>query len=197
MNTMKTRLQALVLLDRALAATTDDEIDALVAALDDDHREAIERLADGVTPTAIRDAASKGRVNGTFESIAVVLADACLADCIEQLGEHSDNPTSDQLREVLPGLVERHGLACTRLMLATTVVGEAPASAIVRDLLKHDDDVKLPPMEPLPIAPIVPASNLSAAEREAVKAKRREMKLRRQAEARARREQSARDRHHH
>jgi hypothetical protein len=194
---MKTRLQALVLLDRALAATTDDEIDALVSALDDDHREAVERLADGVTPAAIREAASKGRVNGTLESLAVVLADACLADCIEQLGDHADNPTSDELRDVLPGLIERHGLACTRLMLATTVVGEAPASAIVRDLLKHDDDVKLPPMEPRPIAPIVQAPRVSDAEREAVKAKRREMKLRRQAEARARREQSARDRHHH
>jgi hypothetical protein len=194
---MKTRLQALVLLDRALVATTDDEIDALVSALDDDHREAVERLADGVTPAAIREAASKGRVNGTLESLAVVLADACLADCIEQLGDHADNPTSDELRDVLPGLIERHGLACTRLMLATTVVGEAPASAIVRDLLKHDDDVKLPPMEPRPIAPIVQAPRVSDAEREAVKAKRREMKLRRQAEARARREQSARDRHHH
>jgi hypothetical protein len=193
-NTMKTRLQSLVLLDRALAATTDDEIEALVAALDDDHREAIERLADDVTPAAIREAASKGRVNGTLESIAVVLADVCLADCIEQLGDHADNPTSDQLREVLPGLVERHGSACTRLMLATTVVGEAPASAIVRDLLKHDDDVKLPPMEPPPALPIVAAPNVSDAEREAVKAKRRELKLRRQAEARARREQSAHDR---
>ena len=147
---MKERLQALGLLDRALAATTDAEIEALLAALDDDHREAVERLAEGITPVAIREAAAKGRVNGTLEGIAVVLADACLADCIEQLGDHADNPTSDQLREVLPGLVERHGLACTRLMLATTVVGEAPASAIVRDLLKHDDDVKLPPMEPRP-----------------------------------------------
>ena len=196
-NTMKTRLQSLGLLDRALAATTDEEIDALVAALDDDHREAVERLAEGITPAAIREAGVKGRVNGTLESIAVVLADACLADCIEQLGDHSDNPTSDQLREVLPGLIERHGVACTRLMLATTVVGEAPASAIVRDLLKHDDDVKLPPMEPRPIPPVVDVKRGSDAEREAVKAKRREQKLRRQAEARARREQSARDRHHH
>jgi hypothetical protein len=194
---MKTRLQSLGLLDRALLATTDDEIDALVAALDDDHREAVERLADGVTPEAIREAAAKGRVNGTLEGIAIVLADACLADCIENLGDHAENPTSDQLREVLPGLIERHGLACTRLMLATTVVGEAPAAAIVRDLLKNDDDVKLPPMEPRPIAPIMQPSRGSDAEREAVKAKRREMKLRRQAEARARREQSERDRHHH
>ena len=58
-NTMKTRLQSLGLLDRGLAATTDDEIEALVAALDDDHREAVERLAEGVTPAEIREATSK------------------------------------------------------------------------------------------------------------------------------------------
>ena len=46
-----------------------------------------------------------------MESIALVLTDAVLADCIEQLGDHADNPTSDQLRAVLPGIVERHGSA--------------------------------------------------------------------------------------
>ena len=40
---------------------------------------------------------------------AVELTDACLADCIEQLGDHADNPSTDQLKEVLPGIVERHG----------------------------------------------------------------------------------------
>jgi hypothetical protein len=193
---MKTRLQALGLLDRAIAATTDEELEALVAGLSDDHREAVERLAGGTTPDELRDAVSKGRINGGMESIAAVLADACLADCIEQLGDHADNPSSDQLREVLPGIVERHGVAVTRIMLASTVVGEAPAAAIIRDLLKHDDVVKLPPAEPRPITPIVQAPKVSSAEREAVLAKRREMRERRRAEARARREQSARDRGH-
>ena len=191
---MKTRLQSLGLLDRAFAAASDDELTALVEALDDDHREAIERLAGGTTPEAIRDAVHTGRMNGGMESIAVVLADATLADCIEQLGDHSENPTSEQLREVLPGIVERHGLPATRLMLTSTVAGEAPASAVIRDLLKHDDLVKLPPAADRPITPLVQAPQVDDAEREAVKAKRREMKLRRQAEAKARREQSARDR---
>jgi hypothetical protein len=191
---MKTRLQALGLLDRALAATTDEELDAVIASLDDDHREAVERLAGSATPDDIRAAASKGRISGTLESLAVVLADACLADCIEQLGDHADNPSSDQLREVLPGLVERHGVAITRVMLASTVAGEAPASAIIRDLLKHDELVKLPPAAAPPMTPLVQAPIVSDAEREATLAKRREMKERRQAEAKARREQSARDR---
>ena len=191
---MKTRLQSLGLLDRAFAAATDDELDALVAGLDDDHREAIERLAGGTTADAIRDAVHKGRMNGGMESIAVVLADATLADCIEQLGDHSENPTSDQLREVLPGVIERHGLAAARLMLTSTLAGEAPASAVIRDLLKHDDLVKLPPAPDRPISPLVQAPRVDDADRAALKEKRREMKERRQAEARARREQSARDR---
>jgi hypothetical protein len=191
---MKTRLQALGLLDRAIAATTDEELEALVAGLSDDHREAVERIAGGTTPADVRDAVSKGRINGGMESLAAVLTDACLTDCVEQLGDHADNPTSDQLREVIPGIVERHGVAVTRIMLASTVAGEAAAAAIIRDLLKHDDLVKLPPAEPRPITPIVQAPEVPSEEREAVLAKRRDMRDRRRAEARARREQSARDR---
>lgn len=191
---MKTRLQSLGLVDRALAAIGDDELEALVAGLGDDHREAVERLAEGTSADELRAAASTGRLNGTMESLVMVLTDACLADCIEQLDDHADNPSTDQLTEVLPGLVERHGVPVTRLMLASTVAGEAPAAAIIRDLLKNDDLVKLPPVEPKPVTPIVQAPSVDDAEREAIKAKRREMKERKQAEARARREQSQRDR---
>ena len=100
---MKTRLQSLGLLDRSIRAASDDDLTSAVEALDDDHREALARVVDGEpTPSAIRDAAVKGRINGTMESIVLVLADASLADCIEQLGDHADNPTSEQLGVVLP-----------------------------------------------------------------------------------------------
>jgi hypothetical protein len=192
---MKTRLQALGLLDRSIRATSDDELKAVVEALDDDHREALERLVEGeATPVAIRDAATKGRLNGTMESVALVLSDASLADCIEKLGDHADHPTSEQLREVLPGVVERHGLALTRMMLASTVAGEAAAADVIRDLLKHDELVKLPPEEPRPVAPPVAAEDEPDPEREALKAKRLEARRRKSEEAALRREQSARDR---
>ena len=192
---MKTRLQSLGLLDRALRSATDEELTALVAALGDDHREALERLTGGeATPETIRSAAAKGRIDGTMESIVLVLTDAALADCIEKLGDHSDNPTSDQLRDVLPGIVERHGLGATRLMLASTLAGEAAASAVIRDLLKHDELVKLPPAEAVRPAPTVRTADEPDAEREAIKAKRQEQKRKKQADARARREQSARAR---
>jgi len=188
---MKTRMQSLGLLDRALRATTDEELDAVVAALGDDHREALERISGETTPEAVRAAAAKGRIDGTMESVALVLTDAALADCIEQLGDHAENPTSDQLREVLPGLIERHGLGITRLMLASTVAGEAAASAIIRDLLKHDETVTLPPVESTSSGPA--ARPPETADPDA-KARRRDLKQRKQAEARARREQAARAR---
>lgn len=194
MNQVKNRLQALGLLDRALANASDDELVAARDALDDEHRDAFDELigADADAPT-IREAVARGRLDGTLESAALVLSDACLADCIDELGEHADYPSSDQLREVLPGLVERHGLAITQLMLASTVAGDAPAAAIIRDLLKHDELIKLPPAEPKPISP-VRAPEVEDEERAALKAKRKELRKKKQDEARIRREQSAKAR---
>ncbi len=190
-NQMKTRLQSLGLLDRALRATSDEELEALVAGLGDDHREALERLTGGpVTPEAVHDAAVKGRIDGTMESIALVLTDAALADCIKELGDHADNPSTDQLRAVLPGIVERHGLGPTRLMLTSTVAGEATAAPVIRDLLKHDELVALPPVETTRPSPVPRAPDVPSEERLAIKAKRQELKRKKQAEARARREQS-------
>jgi hypothetical protein len=190
-NQVKSRLQALGLLDRAFANASDEELGACVDALSDEHREALDELIGGTAePESIRTAIAKGRLDGTMESTALVLTDACLADCIEQLGEHADHPTSEQLREILPSLCEAHGKAITQLMLASTVAGEAPASAIIRDLLKNHDDIKLPKAEPKPISPIVQAPDVDPEERAAIKTKRREMKLRKQEEARVRREQA-------
>jgi hypothetical protein len=190
-NQVKTRLQSLGLLDRAFANASDDELQTTIDALGDEHRDALDELVGGTaTPETIRAAISKGRLDGTMESAALVLTDACLAECIEALGEHADHPTSEQLREVLPALVETHGKAICQLMLASTVAGEAPASAIIRDLLKNDDDYKLPKAEPKPISPIVQSPKVDPAERAAIKAKRKEMKQRKQEEARLRREQA-------
>jgi hypothetical protein len=197
-NSMKTRLQSLALLDRAVQAAPDDELVALVAALPDDHRAALAELieADGdQTAGAVRAAVSRGRMNGVADQVATVLADPCLADCIEALGDHAENPDLGQLQAVLPGLVERHGLTATRLMLTAALVGEAPASAVIRELLKHDELVALPAAEaPGEIATVRAGAHRDDAERAAVKAARKDRKAREAAEARLRREQSARDR---
>lgn len=194
-NQVKSRLQALGLLDRAFAAATDADLDTAIGGLDDEHREALDELLESdADAAAVRASLGRGRLDGTMEGAALVITDACLADCIEQLGEHADHPSTDQLQEAIPGLVETHGLAITQIMFASTVVGDAPAAAIIRDLLKHDDLIKLPPAAPRPISPIVQAPAVSDAERAAIKAKRKELRTKKQDAARASREQAARAR---
>ena len=196
---MKNRLQALTLLDRAMAAMTDAELDARVAALPDDHRSALDAICgagdDGFTDSdarivAVRAAVARGRMNGVLEQVATVLTDTCLADCIEQLGDHADNPTEAELLEVTPGLIERHGLPTVRLTLATSVAGEAAASVMLVRLLKSHDELGLPARETVTTAPVV----LTNAADDETKAKRKAAKERKQAEARIRREQQARAR---
>lgn len=189
-NQMRTRLQSLGLLGRAFNAATDDELEAMLSELDDEHRQVIEPL--GITDAAsIRESVGAGRLDGTMESLAAVLTDACLADCVEQLGEHADHPSTDQLGDVLPGLIERHGLAQTRLMLASTVAGEANAAAIIRDLLKHDETVKLPPAEATTAVVHERIQRQDdSAERQEILARRKEQRKIKQAEARTRRQQA-------
>ncbi len=177
-------MQALGLLDRSFKAATDDELGAAIDALDDDHREGLESFVSAATPEGVRAAVRAGRINGDMEAIAAIISDLCLADCIKELGDHADNPSTDQLKDVLPGVAERHGVAVTRIMLASTVAGEAPASAIIRDLLKTDELVALPKAEEVTIAP-------SPEEQAAIKAKRAEAKAAKKEADRARRAQSA------
>lgn len=190
---MKNRLQALSLLDRAMATTTDAELEALVATLPEDHVAALDKLAgareggfeDPAGRTvAIRAAVARGRMNGGLEQIATVLTDPCLADFITELGDKSDNPSEDDLQAVLPKMIDKHGLATVRLTLAASVAGEAAASVMLIRVLKNDGVVALPPMPEAP-APVV----LTREADEETKAKRKAAKERKQAEARARREQ--------
>jgi hypothetical protein len=184
-------MQALGLLDRSFKAATDEELTAAVEALDDDHREGLESFVESTTPDGIRAAVKSGRINGDMESIAAIITDECLADCIKELGDHADNPSTEQLLDVLPGLVERHGVAVTRVMLAATVAGEAPASAIIRDLLKSDELVKLPKVEEVTIAPLLDTPKRSAEEQAELKAKRAAAKAAKKEAERARKAQSA------
>jgi hypothetical protein len=188
---MKNRMQALGLLDRSFKAATDAELAAAIEQLDDDHREGLESFVDELTPEGVRAGVKSGRIDGGMEAIAAVVTDLCLADCIEQLGDHADNPSTDQLKEVLPGVVERHGVAVTRIMLASTVAGEAPASAIIRDLLKSDELVALPKVEEITIAPLIDTKKRSDEEQAALKAKRAEAKAAKKEAERARKAQAA------
>ena len=200
MNQMKNRLQGLTLLDRAFTAMTDEELEALVAKLAEDHRKALDEIcgardeegfSEPATRTvAVRSTAARGRLNGGLEQITTLLCDPCLADCVEALGDHADNPTEGELLDVTPALVEKYGLATVRLMMAGSVAGEAAASVALTRLLKHDETLALPPIEHEEVTVLPPPTA-----DEEIKAKRKAAKLAKQADAKHRREQQARARH--
>ncbi len=187
---MKNRMQALGLLDRSFKAASDEELAAAIDALGDDHREGLESFVEATTPDGVRAGVKAGRIDGGMEAIAAIVTDAALADCIDKLGENADNPSSDQLREVLPGLVERHSVGIAQIMLASTVAGEAPASAIIRDLLKNDETLALPKAEEVSIAPLIDTSKRSADEQDEVRTQRKAAKKAKQEDARIRKAQS-------
>ncbi len=199
MNQVRARLAALSLLDRALRAFDDDELSGAIATLDDDHRSAVLQLVEAPVDSTeaaivayVRTAGQRGRMNGVLEQLGLVLTDVCLAECITELGDASDNPTEEELSEVLPGLVERHGLALVRLMMASAIAGEAQATPILTRLLKADEVYALPVVEaPAPAAPLANKPPDDDPERQRIKAERKARKLQQQAEARARREQAA------
>ena len=190
-NQMKNRMQALGLLDRSFKAASNEDLATAIDALGDDHREGLESFVDELTPDGVRAGVKAGRIDGGMEAIAAIVTDAALADCIEQLGDNADNPSSDQLREVMPGIIERHNLGIAQIMLASTVAGEAPASAIIRDLLKNDETLALPKAEDVELAPLIDTSKRSADEQDELRAQRKAAKKAKQEAARARKAQSA------
>jgi hypothetical protein len=196
-NTTKARMMAISLLDRAFASTSDDELATLVGALPEDHLKALRHIA-GVRDEVeaadmvadVRTAGVKGRINADLERISVLLTDACLADCITALGDKADLPSHDDIQAVVPALVETYGVPTVRLMLASVVAGDAPAAPTIVRILKHDDVLKLPPVEARPVAPVLPPKH-DDEERARLKAQRKERKAAEQAAARLRREQQA------
>ena len=185
-------MQALGLLDRSIKAATDDEITSGIEALDDDHREGLESFVEGeLDADSLRAGVKAGRIDGSMEAIAAILTDAALAACIERLGDNADNPSTDQLQEVVPGIIDDHGLAMTRIMLAATVAGEAPASAIIRDLLKNDDELALPKVDEMQLAPVLDTSKRSTDEQAELREQRKAAKAAKKEADRARKAQSA------
>ncbi len=199
MSQLKNRLQALSLLDRAFSAMTDDELATLVASLPEDHVTALDEVCgarDGgftdaeARTLAIRATAARGRMNGGLEQVCTLVTDPALAKCIELLGDHSDNPTDEQVLEVSPALIEEFGLAATRLMLACSVAGEAAASEALTRLLKHDETLALPPAERVDVE-MLPAPSAD----EETKARRKAAKEKKQEAARKAREQQLKAKH--
>ena len=199
MQSPKDRLARLALLDRAFALLTDEELLGLLTRLPDEAADAVDHFATAAAPgvsgrvETIKAAAAKGRMNGNLERVTNTISALVLNDCVEALGDHADLPSEDDLREVAPGLVEKHGLNATRVMLATVAAGDAPAATAIVRLLKHDELLGLPAVAPTVFIPTAPVAE--APERAVIRERRKAEKKKKQAESALRRDQMARAKH--
>ena len=131
-------------LERELRAWDDADLAARIEALPEESKAWIASLGRGPDPDgtldlgAFRGAVTRGRLKGVPDRAAGILTDGCLQDCIGVLGDRADFPSEADLHEVFPGLVERHGVAATRVMFAAAVLGDAPASSAIMKVLRSE-----------------------------------------------------------
>jgi hypothetical protein len=109
---------------------------------------------------------------------------------IQMLGKRAEDPTKDDLLEVLPTVIETHGVELVTLMLAGYAASDAVCRPVMSELLETDDRFEIGepvPVEAKPELGALPEPALSKAELEAKREQRRAAKdAKRQAEVRER-----------
>jgi hypothetical protein len=74
---------------------------------------------------------------GALQLVAEAVCDECLTDTIELLGDHADNPDSQQLRAALRGLPPHHSPEKVNVMLAFVVASRQPAASVSLTVLEE------------------------------------------------------------
>lgn len=133
------------LLDRRYSAAFENLEDSVLAdlasALEGELRDGFARiigLADGAYDdkatlgAAVRDGITKRRI---AHDAGIILAEPCTQWAIEELGEASEDPTLEQLNDLLPRAIEKFGLEAVRLM----VIQYSRSLKGFRDLVASDE----------------------------------------------------------
>ncbi len=188
----------IALMARALAALDDDTLRRALADMSEKSRldvaaqlqlpRATMRLGDALIPLVrrkLQTAAPDHQLQVLF-----ALAQQVNDETIEALGPRSEEPTRDDLLEVLPAVIDAHGITLVTLMLVGYAASDALCRPVMRELLETDDrfEVGEPvPVEAKPELGALPASTLDKKELEAKREQRRIAKeAKRAAEVRAR-----------
>lgn len=166
------------LLDRRYNAFLGDLDDAtiggLAAALEGELRDAFARvvgLAEGVfdqDAVALGEAVREGYTRRRMaHDTGIILAEPCTQYSIEKLGDASENPTLEQLNDLLPEVIEKFGLVAVQLM----VIQYSRSLKGFRELVASDDRFAVK-SEPVGGVLLVKDEAEQAAKREARKARK-------------------------
>jgi hypothetical protein len=63
---------------------------------------------------------------------------------VRALGDRSEDPSREDLQEVLPAVIDEHGIELTRLMVASYAVSDAPCRDAMREILDTDEQFAIP-----------------------------------------------------
>jgi hypothetical protein len=131
----------------ALAALDDDVMRDALAHMSEKSRQdlalqlqlprATVHLGEGLMPLVRR----KLKTAGPDHQLQVVfaLADKANDDTIKALGDRSDDPSKEDMLEVLPGVLENHPAPLVTAMLAGYAASDAPCRPVMRELLDTDE----------------------------------------------------------
>ena len=166
------------LLDRRYNAFLGDLDDAtiggLAAALEGELRDAFARvvgLAEGVfdqDAVALGEAVREGYTRRRMaHDTGIILAEPCTQYSIEKLGDASENPTLEQLNDLLPEVIEKFGLVAVQLM----VIQYSRSLKGFRELVASDDRFAVK-SDPVGGVLLVKDEAEQAAKREARKARK-------------------------
>jgi hypothetical protein len=186
------------LMDQALAALDDDTLGRALADMSEKSRlevaaqlqlpRATMRLGDALIPLVRRKLQTASPDHQL--QVLFALAQHVNDQTIEALGPRSEEPTREDLLEVLPDVIEEHGITLVTLMLVGYAASDALARSVMRELLETDDRFVVGepiPIEAKPELGALPAPTLDKQELEAKREQRRIAKeAKRTAEVRAR-----------
>jgi hypothetical protein len=187
---------------RALAALDDATLGKALAAMSEKSRvevasqlqmpRATMRLGDALIPLVRRKIATAHPDHQL--QVLFALAQHVNDQTIEALGPRSEEPTREDLVEVLPAVIEEHGLTMVTLMLVGYAASDALCRPVMRELLATDDRFVVGDPIPVDARPelATPAPTLDKAELKAKREQRRAAKeIKRAAEVREREARAA------
>jgi hypothetical protein len=187
---------------QALAALDDDTMRAALAGMSEKSRlevaaqlqlpRATMRLGDALIPLVRRKLPTASPDHQL--QVLFALAQHVNDQTIEALGPRSEEPTREDLLEVLPDVIERHGLTMVTLMIVGYAASDALCRPVMRELLDSDDRFVIGPPVEVDAKPelAAPAPTLDKAALEAKREQRRAAKeAKRAAEIREREARAA------
>ena len=140
----------------ALAALDDDVLRVAIAQMSEKSRQDVATqlqmpratmyLGDALVPLVrrkLRSAAPEHQLQVVF-----ALAQDANDETIEALGDRAEDPTKEDLLEVIDPVVEKHGAPIVTAMLAGYAASDAVCRPVMRDLIDTDERFKIgPPIE--------------------------------------------------